>query len=134
MRRNGGASDRYHLFHHAVEELNRCRRGSFVIDLFSFLTADDQIGGCELFEVMGGCGAAHAHHGGEVDDTFLTVAQPKNADSVAVTRLLERIGNRLKILLTGHGCKLLFHGLPMVMGQHRICRESPSFLQNSNIL
>ena len=56
----------------------------------------------DLVEMVRNGGTAHAHQTGQIDDTFLTVAQnPEYADPAAIAQLLKEIGYRLKVLRAG---------------------------------
>ena len=67
--------------------------------------------------MMGHCRAAHVHHGGDIDDAFLAVAQdPEDAEPAAVSQEPEDVRRYLKIIGFRNGIHTLFQRSPMVMG------------------
>ena len=66
--------------------------GVFIVHFFSAAAGGDQVAGLQLFQMMGDRRTAHAYHGGDIDDTFLSVAQdPEDTDTVPVAELFENI-------------------------------------------
>ena len=64
---------------------------------------------------------AHVHHGGQIDDALLTVAQqPEDTRPAPVPHLLEDVGHRLKILHAGHVLQLPLQGLSVVVGRGQL--------------
>lgn len=90
------------LFDHMMQELGLWGIGCFIVDLFPIPAADDQPAGFQDLQVMGYGGAAHVHHGGDIDDTFLAVAQdPEDAKAGAVPQQLEEVRQSLKSSVFG---------------------------------
>src|SRR5690625_4244198 len=70
--------------------------------------------------MVGYGGAAHIQQGGNIDHTFLAVAQkPENPQTASVAELFKNIGRDLKVLLPGHFLKGMFDVLYMTDRQSR---------------
>lgn len=86
----GGAGEVDHLLEHIVQKPGLLGIAGLVVDLFAFPSADDQPGGSKLLQMVGYGRAAHFHQGGQIDHTFLTMAQqPKDSDPGGISQLLE---------------------------------------------
>lgn len=101
-----------------VQELGTVVVGGFVVDFFAVAAAGDELGAFELFEMVTHCRAAHVDHCGNIDDALLTVAeQPENADAVAITKLLENVGDDLKVVDARHVGEQVVRKLTVVVRQ-----------------
>ena len=87
--------------------------------------SEKKLSQAQLAQMVGDGGAAHIHHGGEVNDALLTVAEdPEQLDPAAVTQLTQQLGDLLKIITGRAFFHHLIGGLTVVMGQfiviHRV--------------
>ena len=84
--------DLHDFFDHVVEHLALLCIRCFIVNLFSDPAADDKPPVSQRAQVVGDSRAGHAHHGGNIDHTFLTVAEkPENAHAGRVPQLLENL-------------------------------------------
>lgn len=93
--------------------------GGFVVDLFAFAAAGYETAGFQELKVMGNRRAGHTHKGGDVNNTFLTMAEkPENLNSTAIAELFKHVGNRLKIgLFEGFLQRFYIIFICMMMGK-----------------
>ena len=78
--------------------------------------------------MVGYGGAAHIHQGGNIDHTFLAVAQkPENPQTASVAELFKNIGRNLKVFQSGHFLKGMFDVLSMIVRQSRFRHMDSSF-------
>jgi hypothetical protein len=114
----GWAGNTDHFFNHSVEGFGGIGVGGCVIDLFALPAAYDQPGGLQKLQVMGQGGAAHARHGGQIDDALLAVAQkPVDPGPVRVAEELESIGYCGKHSHIGHVLHQMQAVRPVIMGK-----------------
>ena len=92
-----GAGQGHETFDLVVEELGLPGVGAAVIDLLALPTADDQAGGLQQLQMVGEGGAAHLHHGCQVNDALLAVAEdPEQAQPVSVGELMIKVSQSFK--------------------------------------
>ena len=115
------------LLDEPVEEPGLGRIGGLIVDLLALPAADYQPGGAQLTQVVGDGRTAHIHHGGEIYDTFLTVAQqPEELYPAAVVQLAQQLGYQLKCRARGAAGRHLLGGMPVVVGQLVLFHCHPS--------
>jgi len=107
-----------HLLNEPVEQVGLHITGGLVVYLLALPAADNQPCTAQLAQMVGYGGTAHIHHGREIDDALLTVAEdPEQLDPAAVAQLAQQFGHLLEVT----GSRAVFHnlvgGLAMVMGQ-----------------
>ena len=69
-----GTGEAQHGLNHVVNHTGQWSLRRSVQDLLAETSADDELAGLEVFQVVGDCGAGHAGPGGQVGDRFLPVA------------------------------------------------------------
>lgn len=101
-----------------VQKLGCLSVSGLIINFFSAPAADNQSAGFQLAQMMGDGRTAHVHHGGNIDDAFLTVAEkPEDLDAASISELLEYFSGSLKIFRCGHLLQPMFYLLSMIVGQ-----------------
>ena len=77
-----------------MEQLDDLKVTGPVEDLLALAAADDEAGIAQGAEMVRDCGTGHFQHGGDVDDTFFTVAEhPENAETGRITELIKQFGD-----------------------------------------
>ena len=105
-----------------VQELGSLGLCGLIVDLLAFPAALYEACALKLLKVMGKGRGAHIHHGREVDDTFLTVAEyPEEADTASVTELLKYICHGLETFGLRHVVEAVLKALSVVVGQMFFC-------------
>ena len=97
-----GTGDLQHLLNEPVEYRGLHIVCGLVIDLLTFPAADNQVSAAQLAQMVGDGGAAHIHHGRQIDHALLAVAKnPEQLDPAAVTQLAQQFRDLLKIIAGG---------------------------------
>ena len=86
--------DAHGLLNHMMQQLNHLAVPG-PIENFSALTAAlDETGIAQGTEMMRNRGTGHVHHGGDVDHTFLTVAEhPEDTQPGRIAEFIKELGN-----------------------------------------
>jgi hypothetical protein len=106
-----------HFLNQAVKQASLYGVCGLVINLLALPAADNQLGTAQLLQMVGESGTAHIHHGREIYDALLTMAEnPKQLYPCAVTELTKQLGHNLKILSGGTFLHDFFRRLTVVMG------------------
>lgn len=99
-----------------VKQLRLFRLGRRIIHFFSLAAADNKLGARQLPKMMRYRRAAHADHGGKVDDALLAMAkEPKKAQAAPIAQLLQKNRYGLKIFRARHALQLAFDFLAMIV-------------------
>lgn len=112
-----GTGDRQQILDHGVQGPGHGCLRSFIINLFSFPATDDQLCLLQLPQMVGHRGTGHLHHGRQIDDAFLTMAQdPEDPDAGTVTKLMKELRRRLKCTDLGNMLKNALRFVVVLVG------------------
>ena len=130
-----GAGDLHRPLDDLMQQARHLRVRRPVVDLLADAAADDKAAVLQLAQMVGGGGAAHAHHGRQVHHAFLTVAQqPEDPHPAGVGQQAAQSCHRLKALRLLHAMlqagQLLVVSVPvrqfhMIHSAHAPFQKSP---------
>jgi len=125
-----GAGDAHGLLDHMMKQLDDLAVAGAVEDLLPLTAADDEAAVAQGAEMVRDRGAGHVQHGGDVDDTFLTVAEhPENTETGGITELGEEFRDHAEFpdAAKRRRQKQAVMMIGMAVGQNGVRHEKTSF-------